>query len=143
MQTIPVPKRVITYEYYGAMADTMVGRLRGERFTHVYGIPRGGMPLAVHMSHHLGVPLVTSGEILTNMNLWTPDDRLLVVDDIINHGKSISGIAHMLTIRKIKHLTAVLFYKSNATFKPDVYIETSDTWIVFPWEHEDEAPKHT
>jgi len=118
-----------------------VERLKGQRFTKVYGPPRGGLPLAVHISHHLDIPLVLSEEILCNMNKWSSQDRLLVVDDIVNNGKTISGLSHLLKIRKIDHFTAVLFYKHNAGFKPDLYLEETDDWIVFPWEPADSGPE--
>ncbi|MCE5249741.1 phosphoribosyltransferase domain-containing protein [bacterium] len=133
-----IQKEFITYQRYGEMAGELTEKLKGERFTKIYGPPRGGLPLAVHCAHHLDLPLVCTEEFISNMNKWLPSDRLLVVDDIIDNGKTISVLDHMLRIRKIAHFTAVLFYKPHAVFKPDLYLETTDKWIVFPWERPDE-----
>jgi adenine/guanine phosphoribosyltransferase-like PRPP-binding protein len=137
MTDTTINKRYISYDYFGALADRMVDKLKDERFTKVYGPPRGGLPLAVHMAHHLNLPLVISEEFLSNMNKWSANDRLLVVDDIINNGKIISGLSQLLTIRKINHFTAVMFYKPHAIFKPDLYMEKTEDWIIFPWERAD------
>ena len=136
-----IEREFITYERYGKMAQRLTELLECEKFTKIYGPPRGGLPIAVHLAHHLDLPLITTEDFISNMNKWLRSDRLLVVDDIINNGKTISALIQMLKIRKIAHFTAVLFYKSHAIFKPDLYLETTDKWIVFPWERPDEGPR--
>ena len=128
------PSKIITYSQFGEMMDKMVTELSNEKFTKIYGPPRGGLPLAVHLSYHLDIPLITSEQILSNMNKWTPEDRLLVVDDIINNGRTISMLSELLKIRKIKHFTAVLFYKPTAIYKPHLFIEETKDWVIFPWQ---------
>ena len=57
---------------------------KNKKFEGVYGFPRGGLCIAVALSHSLGIPL-----------LKEPKDNSLIVDDIYDTG---------YTLEKIKHL---------------------------------------
>ena len=128
----------ISYEKYGIMLDRLGDILKGNEFTKVYGPPRGGLPIAVHMSHCFDLPLIMSEVDLYNMNNWLPQDRLLLVDDIVDTGHTLETISTRLNIRHIDHFTAVLYKKNRTTFIPDLFLESCESWIVFPWERPDE-----
>ena len=51
---------------------------KGQNFQNVYGIPRGGLIIAVMLSHLLDIPIVLSKKDVTK--------RSLIVDDIIDKG---------------------------------------------------------
>ena len=53
-------------------------KYKNKKFTGVYGIPRGGLCLAVSLSHYLNIPL-----------LELPQDNCLIVDDIYDSGKTL------------------------------------------------------
>lgn len=62
---------------------------------------------------------------------------ILVVDDIADSGKTFAWVTNMLKneIPDADIKTAALFYKpASSLFKPDYYVETTDSWIVFPWD---------
>ena len=59
-------------------------RCKNKKFEGVYGFPRGGLCLAVALSHSLGLPLLDK-----------PKNNSLIVDDIYDTG---------YTLEKIKHL---------------------------------------
>ena len=84
----------------------------------VYGIPRGGLILAVALSHRLAVPL-----------LLEPKPGCLIVDDISDNGN---------TLMKYKDYNiATLFTTSWTKVKPTVthfHKMSQHDWIVFPWE---------
>ncbi|OHB20733.1 MAG: hypothetical protein A2939_00135 [Parcubacteria group bacterium RIFCSPLOWO2_01_FULL_48_18] len=93
---------------------------RKRQFDGVYGIPRGGMILAVCLSHRLGIPM-----------LLAPTKRSLIVDDIADTGKT---LAHF---RDLRCFIATLFYHPRSIVKPDVWLrKKGSAWIVFPWERE-------
>jgi len=131
----------ITYEEYGLMLDRMCRSLQDHAFTKVYGPPRGGLPIAVHMAHCFDLPLILSEVDLYNMNNWLPEDRLLLVDDIVDTGQTLETISTRLSIRHIDHLTAVLYKKNHTTFTPDLFLKTCESWIGCPWERLD-APRN-
>ena len=88
-------------------------------FEGVYGFPRGGLCLAVALSHSLGIPIFDE-----------PKHNSLIVDDIYDTGH---------TLEKIKHLKGSAAYVWVSKKKPTwwnsyKYIQNKE-WIVFPWEN--------
>lgn len=87
-------------------------------FSGVYGVPRGGLPLAVALSHRLAIPLLPD-----------PQPDCLIVDDICETGttlapfQSIPGATIWTWVNKLPR--SPYFYS---------YATTTDDWILFPWE---------
>ncbi len=109
-------------EDIASLADK-VHSIPGHPFMNVYGIPRGGLVVAVSLSHALGLPLILAHEYIT--------PRTLVVDDIADTGTTFDALCRRLGHRPS---IATLYYHPQATFKPDAYARTKEKWIVFPWE---------
>ena len=91
---------------------------RNKSFVGVYGFPRGGICLAVALSHSLGLPLLDE-----------PKDNTLIVDDIYDTG---------YTLEKIRHIKGSEIYVWVSKKKPTwwnsyKYIKDNE-WIIFPWE---------
>ena len=88
-------------------------------FSGVYGIPRGGLCLAVALSHKLKINLISE-----------PIKNSLIVDDIYETG---------ITLKAFKHIEGamffVLFSKVSPTWWNSVQISEKNEWIVFPWEN--------
>ena len=106
--------------------NTMVNILSGfisrseEKFDGIYGIPRGGLCLAVCLSHKLDIPLTI-----------TVSKNTLVVDDISDNGLTLEYYTTLGS--KI----ATLFSTDWTITKPNWFIQkklNKDEWIVFPWE---------
>ena len=94
----------------------------------VYGLPRGGLVLAVILSHKLNVPLLEGAF-----------PGCLVVDDICDPGESLIHYRKNSSGNKKGYTIATMYYKKNELgIVPDYYMfEKNDSWIVFPWEGED------
>lgn len=94
-------------------------------FNGVYGIPRGGLVLAVMISHYYGIPLLAA-----------PCQRCLVVDDICDSGETLLHYANDTSNSgERKYKIATFAYKEGAIVKPDFYrMEKKNNWIIFPWE---------
>ena len=101
---------------------------RNWKFTAVYGVPRGGLVLAVKLSHLLGIPLLLSRDDITR--------DTLVVDDIIDQGKTIGRLIAMLGDG---FHVASLFYNPKAKYAPDFFVNPKTGWMVFPWETRDSS----
>ena len=88
-------------------------------FSGIYGIPRGGLCLAVALSHKLKINLISE-----------PIKNSLIVDDIYETG---------ITLKTLKHIEGamffVLFSKVSPTWWNSVHISEKSEWIVFPWEN--------
>ncbi|MFC1682167.1 phosphoribosyltransferase [Nanoarchaeota archaeon] len=90
----------------------------GKIYCGVYGIPRGGLVLAVCMAHALDLPL-----------LMAPTKECLVVDDISDTGNALAGISN----KDIACIYSTSWTKSPPTFHI-LEKQNQDQWIVFPWE---------
>jgi hypoxanthine phosphoribosyltransferase len=71
-----------------------------------------------------------------------PTDKLLVIDDVFDSGRSIAAFMKELAAR-CRHNTpktirsATVYYKprrSKVDIKPDFYVYETDEWLVFPHE---------
>lgn len=93
-------------------------RINGKNIlTGVYGIPRGGLVLAVMISHRLDIPL-----------LMAPCEGCLVVDDISDTG---------VTLKHYKNSgyhIATMHIRENTSVIPEVWHKISDGWVEYPWE---------
>ena len=59
-------------------------RCKNKKFEGVYGFPRGGLCLAVALSHSLGIPLLDE-----------PKNNSLIVDDIYDTGYTLEKVKHI------------------------------------------------
>ena len=125
-----MPKEFISYSFYEHMVEELIRKIEGsgvlKYLNYVYGIPRGGLPIAVHLSHYFELKLMVT-EPYESM-------ETLVVDDIADTGVT------LLKYRDNFRATATLYYKKRSVVKPRFYVYETNKWVVFPWEKEDEIP---
>jgi hypoxanthine phosphoribosyltransferase len=142
--------RYVSWPEYGNLAQALAEKVRsgGESFDLVIGIARGGMPVAMVVSDHLGVTVdfinVKSHEkttqrgaprILSTLTDHIEGKKVLVVDDLIDRGETMETVTRFLTDQGPALLeTAVLFKKPWSKFEPDYFLEVVDNWVVFPFE---------
>ena len=88
-------------------------------FSGIYGIPRGGLCLAVALSHKLKINLISE-----------PIKNSLIVDDVYETG---------ITLNTFKDIEGAMFFVLFSKIKPKwwntVHISKEKEWIVFPWEN--------
>jgi len=85
----------------------------------IYGIPRGGLCLAVALSHKLKINLISK-----------PIKNSLIVDDIYDSGITLNGF------KDIEGASFyVLFSKIDPIWWNTVNLSKKGEWIVFPWEN--------
>tara|TARA_B100000530_G_scaffold53500_1_gene30052 strand:- start:15 stop:410 length:396 start_codon:yes stop_codon:yes gene_type:complete len=85
----------------------------------IYGVPRGGLCLAVALSHKLNINLISE-----------PRKNSLIVDDVYETGITLN------TLKDIDGATFfVLFSKMKTKWWNTVFISEKSEWIVFPWEN--------
>ncbi|MDP6103156.1 MAG: phosphoribosyltransferase family protein [Gammaproteobacteria bacterium] len=79
--------------------------------------------------------------LIRNINA---EDRLLLVDDVLDSGKSVQAIIDTLKLKSRKNTPndiriAVPWYKPNKNrtkIVPDYYLHETDDWLIFPHEME-------
>ena len=123
-------KVYISWEGYDSYIDSITNWVKTSDLNlgAVYGLPRGGLPIAVSLSHRLHLPLLMDyydRKIVT-------DKKILVVDDIADTG-------HTLKDFENKHnIICTFHYHEQSIIEPDYWIhKKDDDWIVYPWERED------
>ena len=111
----------LSYEAFKQACLEIAKRVERRKFSSVFGVPRGGLIVAVHVSHLLDIPLVS-----------VPRKGTLVVDDIVDSGK---------TIKKYRDRTiASIYYHRHSIVEPDIWIyEKTDAFIKFHWETDETA----
>ena len=108
-----------TWEEFDKSVELIANKCRFKEFSGVYGVPRGGLCLAVALSHKLKINLISE-----------PIKNSLIVDDVYETG---------ITLNTFKDIEGamffVLFSKRKPTWWNSVYISEKSDWIVFPWEN--------
>ena len=110
--------RNLTWDEFDLAVHGIVERCRDASFTGVFGIPRGGLVLAVSLSHRLHLPL-----------LPTAQPGCLLVDDVYETGLTLEPY------RQLEQCTAMVWVsKAEPQWWQAVEVVQSSEWIVFPWE---------
>ena len=136
----------------------------GFRPTHLVGIWRGGAPVGIAVQELLEYHGVETDHIAIRTASYTgigqqapevriyslgylidtlsPEDRLLVVDDVFESGRSIHAFLRELQARCRHNMpetvrVATVYYKPRRTkvpLAPDFFVHETDDWLVFPHE---------
>lgn len=117
--------------YLERMASTL--KIVGNDLTGIYGVPRGGLILAVILSHKLKLPLI--------QNIDDISQNTLVVDDIVETGETIRRLNKKVrpAVRN-KLKLASLHYVENSIVQSDKMLfsceklKVKTEWFIYPWE---------
>jgi len=142
--------RYISWPEYGNLAEALAEKVRanGKRYDLVVGIARGGIPVAMVVSDHLNVKVDfvnvksysdigkrTTPRILSTLTEAIQGKDILLVDDLVDQGDTLTLMKGYLGEQKPKTLeTAVLFKKPWSKTQPDYFLEEVSEWVVFPFE---------
>ena len=112
--------RYFTWSEFDKNVMHISNKCKFRKFSGIYGIPRGGLCLAVALSHRLNIKLISK-----------PKKNCLIVDDILDTG---------LTLNTLKNIEGamffVLFSKREPTWFNTVNLSEQKEWVVFPWEND-------
>ena len=108
-----------TWEEFDKSVEYIARKCKFLDFSGIYGIPRGGLCLAVALSHKLKINLISR-----------PKKKSLIVDDVYETG---------ITLNTFKNIEGAMFFVLFSKIKPTwwntVLISEKSEWIVFPWEN--------
>ena len=108
-----------TWRDFDKSVELIANKCKFLEFSGIYGVPRGGLCLAVALSHKLELNLISK-----------PEKNSLIVDDVYETG---------ITLNTFKDIEGamyfVLFSKIKPTWWNTVHISKKSEWIVFPWEN--------
>ena len=126
-------KEFITWKQFDKAIDEFIKDYTENDYKcdYIYGPPRGGLPLAVALSHRLDLPIIESIDTYW-IHYSRPRTKMLVVDDIADTGETLKPLVGPNII------SYTIYYHQQSIVEPDCWIfEKKDDWIVFPWETKD------
>ena len=110
--------RYFTWSEFDESVDYIANQCKFLNLSGIYGVPRGGLCLAVALSHKLNIKLIEK-----------PLKNSLIVDDIYETG---------ITLSNFKSIEGANFFVLVSKKKPiwwnTVNLSLKEEWIVFPWE---------
>ena len=108
-----------SWSEFDKSVDYISDQCKFMKLSGIYGVPRGGLCLAVALSHKLNVELIEK-----------PLKNSLIVDDVYETG---------LTLSNFKNIEGAIFFVLVTKKKPvwwnAVNFVNKNQWIVFPWEN--------
>ena len=108
-----------TWSEFDKSVEHIANKCKFLEFSGIYGVPRGGLCLAVALSHKLNIELISE-----------PLKNSLIVDDVYETG---------LTLTTYKDIEGAMFFVLFSKIKPTwwntVFVSKESQWIVFPWEN--------
>ena len=108
-----------TWSEFDKSVEYIANKCKFLEFSGIYGVPRGGLCLAVALSHQLKINLLSK-----------PIKNALIVDDVYETG---------ITLNALKDIEGAMFFVLFSKVKPtwwnSVFISEKNKWIVFPWEN--------
>ena len=111
--------KYFTWSEFDNSVNHIANKCKFLEFSGIYGVPRGGLCLAVALSHKLKIDLISE-----------PIRNSLIVDDIYETGYTLN------TFKDIEGaMFFVLFSKIKPTWFNTVFKSKKNEWIVFPWEN--------
>lgn len=116
-------KEKYTWQKFDLDCKKIAAWAQGRHIKNIYGIPRGGLVIAVKLSHLLDIPLVLNRDDISGSTL--------IVDDIIDEGNTIE---RLLAVIGEHHHIASIFYNKSAKRAPHFFAREKKNWVVFPWE---------
>lgn len=111
--------RQLSWHNFDQTVERIAKRYGERRFSGIHGIPRGGLVLAVALSHRLDLPLLPE-----------PQPRCLVVDDVFETGRTLAPYRELAGVELV-----VWISKAEPEWWRAVEVASSAEWIVFPWEN--------
>ena len=114
---------ILTWADFDSAIEVLVEKVvsSGRIFSNIYGIPRGGLVVAVALSHRLDLPVIMSVDLVSGSTL--------VVDDISDGGTTLSAFAGKVGAVATIHIV------SGTKVVPDFFVwYRLEKWVHYPWE---------
>jgi len=118
--------RKVEWEELIKLLKKVVVKIDTQKYKAIYGIPRGGIVIAVVLSHMINKPIILKLEKKI-------EREILIVDDIVDSGETLKTAKTLYPNTDFLSL----FVKEKTPLLPDYYGEVvpQHLWVVFPWEY--------
>jgi hypoxanthine phosphoribosyltransferase len=116
----------------------------------IIAVSRGGLVPARLLSDSLNVPVLYTirisfyssvgvrmekPQVTQPLSVDIKGKKILIVDDISDSGRSLElAEQYIIPLNPAEIKTATIHYKPGSMFKPDFFLFTTESWVVYPWE---------
>ena len=113
-------------------------------------ISRGGLIPSRLLSDSLNVPVLYTirisfyssvgvrmekPQVTQPLSVDIKGKKILIVDDISDSGRSLELAEQYITpLNPAEIRTATIHFKPGSIFKPDFFVSTTESWVIYPWE---------
>ncbi len=140
----------ISYELLDQWVTSLQPLLTQERFACAVGILRGGAPLALMVSHAIGVPTAflryerASGTVTWDSSIPVPPpgSKVLICEDIAGAGRTLADCVAFLKSYDLDVKTMTAGFDDLSSIRPDYSIDGQGYLIQFPWERHAHTDKY-
>ncbi|MBI3873540.1 MAG: phosphoribosyltransferase [Arcobacter sp.] len=142
-------KQYYGYNEFKFDVDELCVNFENETFEAIVGIARGGLTLTHFLATKLNLRDVFTINSISYDDMTKNSDtkifnipdlykykKILLVDDIVDSGETISNILEVFKDKfpNLECKVACLFYKKTAVIQPDFMVKEATAWIEFFWE---------
>lgn len=124
---------VISWRYVENLCRKLAKEILEDRYLpeKIVALAKGGLFVGGLISDYLGIPDVECLKV--NEGRKIKGERLLVVDDFINTGRTMLKALKLVEGREVR--TAALLMLENSEFVPNYLGDylTDYYWVIFPW----------
>ena len=114
----------LSWQQFDQAVSSLAQQFMGRGCSGVFGVPRGGLCLAVGLSHAMEIPL-----------LLMPSPDALIVDDVYETGRTLEALREQFPGASF----AVWVSKCQARWWTTAEVSAAEEWLVFPWENFEKA----
>lgn len=138
------PLLTLTYDQLDQWIESLQPALLAESFTASIGILRGGAPLALMVSHAIGVPVAFVGyERQARKVSWQsatpmppPGSKVLLCEDIAGRGFTLADSKAFLERHGLVVRTLTGAFDDISRLRPDYANDARGYFTIFPWERQ-------
>ena len=112
--------RELSWTHFDQAVTDLALQFNTTPMTGIYGVPRGGLCLAVALSHALQQPLLSD-----------PDPDALIVDDVYETGRTLEALHDQCPHARF----AVWVSKRPPLWWQAAVVTDHSEWLLFPWEN--------
>jgi hypothetical protein len=128
----------VTWKQYLNEVDLVYSKLKNNKYDEIIALSRGGLFLGLILSHKLNINLDTINpkEVTKEYFKKFKNKKVLLVDDLVDSGKTYTKIFNYIYLNTAKVEGAVIYIKPWSIVIPKYFNKKTEKWVIHPWEGE-------
>ena len=130
-----------THQEFLKDMEVLAHKLPSDKYSAIYGVPRGGIPIAMELSHLTGIPYIVEPMTAAHHD----PSKVLVVDDLIASGATRNRFKDhpfaTIHINPVGIKTNTVHKKPFSDCAPTFWLRAASEWIDYWWEYTGSRPE--